>query len=222
MEMDTAGSARGPIRVVIVDDYPLVRDALVRAASLDPEIRIAAACPCGPAALETIAELAPDVVVVELRVGDEGGVDLLRQLTRERRQHPIMVLTACDDPHLFLSAMERDVAGYVTLHAETGEIVQAIHDVGRGRTAIDPTLAAQVVREVSTNGADAIEVPSRLSTDEREILRLVAMGQTDREISTQLYVSPRTVQNYLSRIRRKTGIQRRPQLAKWASEHTWV
>ena len=210
------------IRVAIVEDFPLMRDAVVRALAGEDGIRVVAACADGAAAIEAVPAVAADVVLLDLRLPDMGGLDLLATLQEARPQVRVVILTACEKEDVFLEAIGHGVAGYLTKRTAPREIARAIRTVHEGGSVVAPELASRLLMEISARGGEDPQPTSVLRRQEQEVLKLVASGCTDKEIGSQMYISPRTVQNHLARIRRKTGVQRRSELARWAVEHTWV
>jgi DNA-binding NarL/FixJ family response regulator len=119
-----------------------------------------------------------------------------------------------------LDAVAAGTAGYLTKRVTAEELRQAVITVHGGGSVIAPMLAANLLKEYSrASRGELSEVRPLLADREQEVLRLVADGHTDKEISERLYISPRTVQNHLTHIRRKTGLRRRPELTRWALEH---
>lgn len=208
------------IRTLVVEDFPLMRDAFVAALSHDPGIEVVGAAADGREGLELACELAPDVMLVDLHMPELGGVMLLERLRTELPDVRAIVITATEKAEPLLDSVAAGAAGYLTKRASAEELRQAVMTVHGGGSVIAPQLAPHLLRAYSRASAgESPEVRSKLTSTEHEVLRLVAQGLTDIQISRRLHVSPRTVQNHLGSVRLKTGLRRRSELARWAVLH---
>ena len=211
------------IRVLVIDDFPLVREGLSAALKSDPGIDVVGQADNGRAGLELAHELRPDVIITDMRMPEFGGMMLLERLAAELPQIRTLVVTASEKAETLLDAVAAGASGYLTKQTGRQELCQAVITVAGGGSIITPTLAGHLLREYSQ--ASKGEAPSArplLGSREHEVLRLVAQGLTDKEIGAKLYISPRTVQNHLTRVREKTGLRRRSELTRWAVEHTFT
>jgi DNA-binding NarL/FixJ family response regulator len=208
------------IRVLVAEDHPLVREGVIRALERDPGMAIVGEAGNGITALELARELKPDVMVLDLRMPGLGGAVVLERLRAELPEIRALVMTANESPESLLDAIAAGAAGYLSKRTTGEELRQAVITTHGGGSVITPELAGHLLREFSGNArGEGSSVRPLLAARELEILRLVADGLTDNEIGKQLYISPRTVQNHLTRIREKTGLRRRAELARWAVEH---
>ena len=208
------------IRVLVADDFPMVRDALGAALSRHPQIEVAGMAADGLEAVEKAHALEPDVIVMDLRMPGMSGLMALTRLTTELPHVRVLLLTACDEPDAVIDAVSAGAAGFVTKRIGSRELAEAVCAVHRGEPVVDPSLTAHLVRglrrdENTHNGVSA----GKLTGSELDVLRLVADGRTDKQISQSLYISPRTVQSHLAQIRSKVGLRRRVELTRWAAEH---
>ncbi len=225
MESATARATRPNmhIRVLVIDDFPLVREGLSAALKSDPGIDVVGQADNGRTGLELAHELCPDVIITDMRMPEFGGMMLLERLAAELPQIRTLVVTASEKAETLLDAVAAGASGYLTKQTGRQELCQAVITVAGGGSIITPTLAGHLLREYSQ--ASKGEAPSArplLGSREHEVLRLVAQGLTDKEIGAKLYISPRTVQNHLTRVREKTGLRRRSELTRWAVEHTFT
>ncbi|MGH2901239.1 MAG: response regulator [Solirubrobacteraceae bacterium] len=207
------------IRVVVADDFPLVREGVARALNADPAIDVIAQAENGRQALELAESLNPDVMILDLRMPDLGGLAVLDKLRTSRPEIRVVVMTASEQPSTLLDAISAGAAGYLSKRSTGAELRQAVITAHGGGSVITPSLASHLLKEFSsvTRGEHSQIRP--LQDRERDILRLVVQGKTDNEIGKELYISPRTVQNHLTRIRDKTGLRRRAELTRWAVEN---
>jgi DNA-binding NarL/FixJ family response regulator len=208
------------IRVLLVDDFPLVREGIAAALEADPAIEVVGQADTAAEGLERARELRPDVIVLDMRMPGACGVVLLEQLAAELPQIKVLVMTASEKADTLLQAIAAGAAGYLTKRATRLELVDAVITIHGGGSVVAPQLAAELLRDyrrVARGGGGTGR--SLLTAREREIVGLVSEGMTDKEIAGRLFISPRTVQNQLGRIREKTGSGRRSELARWAVEH---
>jgi DNA-binding NarL/FixJ family response regulator len=208
------------IRALVVEDFPLMREAFVAALSHDPGIEVVGAAADGREGLELARELEPDVALLDLHMPELGGVMLLERLRTELPGVRAIVITATEKAEPLLDSVAAGAAGYLTKRATAEELRQAVLTVHGGGSVIAPSLAPHLLQAYSRASAgESPEVRSKLTATEHEVLRLVAQGMTDIQISRRLHVSPRTVQNHLASMRLKTGTKRRSDLARWAVLH---
>ena len=208
------------IRALVVEDFPLMRDAFVAALAHDPGIEVVGAAADGREGLELAREVIPDVVLLDLHMPELGGMMLLERLRTDLPAVRAIVITATEKAEPLLDSVAAGAAGYLTKRASAEELRQAVVTVHGGGSVIAPQLAPHLLQAYSRASAgESPEVRSKLTATEHEVLRLVAQGMTDIQISRQLHVSPRTVQNHLASVRLKTGVRRRSELARWAVLH---
>ncbi len=211
------------IRVLVADDHPLARAGMVRALARDPGIEIVGEAEDGQTALDMARTLEPDVLVLDLRMPGLGGTVVLERLRGELPDVRALVVTASESPEAVLDSVAAGAAGYLSKGASGEELRQAVIATYGGGSVISPDLARHLLREVAGAArGQGSSVRPVLNARELDILRLVSRGMTDNEIGAELYLSPRTVQNHLSRMREKIGVRRRSELARWAVEHAIV
>ncbi len=211
------------LRVLVADDHPLARAGMVRALARDPGIEIVGEAEDGQTALDMARTLEPDVLVLDLRMPGLGGTVVLERLRGELPDVRALVVTASESPEAVLDSVAAGAAGYLAQGASGEELRQAVIATYGGGSVISPDLARHLLREVAGAArGQGSSVRPVLNSRELDILRLVSRGMTDNEIGAELYLSPRTVQNHLSRMREKIGVRRRSELARWAVEHAIV
>ena len=208
------------IRVLVVDDFPLVREGFIASLEVDPGIEVVGQAADGDEGLRLTRELRPDVVLADRRMPGLGGPVFLSKLREALPETRVLVVSASEKAESLLEAISAGAAGYLTKRVSGRELRHAVITVHGGGSVITPTLARHLLREYShVSRGEPLTVRPLLAQREQEVLRLLAAGHTDREIGGKLYISPRTVQNHLTRIREKTGKRRRSELARWAVEH---
>jgi DNA-binding NarL/FixJ family response regulator len=210
------------IRVLIVDDSPLMRVGLARSLEDDPDIALVATAGDDREALRLAHELRPDVVLLDLHMPEVGGQMVLERLREQLPDVRALVVTASEAAESLLDAVAAGAAGYLTKRASPEELRDAVIAVHGGNSVIPPELAGHLLHAYAGRARGEPPARSTLTRREQDVLRLVAQGHTDKEIGRALHLSPRTVQTHLRRIREKTGARRRAELAIWASDNTVV
>ena len=208
-------------KVLVADDFPLVRDGFAAALARDPTIKVVGFAVDGVDALEKTRALKPDVLLLDLRMPRMSGLMALTQLTAELPSVRVLVVSDLERDDSVVDAVAAGAAGFISKHITGDQLCAAIHAVKRGEAAISPDLLGHLMRGLrrEPGAIGGVSATGTLTVSELKVLRLVAEGRTDKQISATLYISPRTVQSHLAHIRAKTGISRRTQLACWATEH---
>jgi DNA-binding NarL/FixJ family response regulator len=203
-----------PIRVLLVDDHPVVRTGLRIIAEVDPTITVVGEAASAAEALRETRELRPDVVLLDVRLPDRSGLEVCRELRSGTTGPRVLFLTSFADNPLVLAAMQAGGDGYLLKDNEPRDIVGAIHVVMRGGTMFDPVVMRAVDRELRTVLPQPAADPlSTLSDQESRVLARVAEGKTDKDIAAELGLRPKTVRNYLERVFEKLRVNTRTQAA---------
>lgn len=210
------------VTVSIVEDFPIMRSAIADALSTDGRLEVYDTVADAKSLLDALVMREPDVALVDLHLPDMDGPRLIE---RVRRLHPdvkVVVFSACERPALVLAALHAGAAGYVVKRQGVREVADGIVAVHEGGTVLAPQVASAVLDPRAGSVADDGGGVTRLAQADAEIVRMVVSGETDEQIARALYVSTRTVQNRLTRIRRMAHVQRRTELARWALENEIV
>jgi two-component system NarL family response regulator len=207
------------IRVLVADDFPLVREGISRALVHDSAIEVVGQASGGREALELAERLEPDVLILDLRMPDLGGLAVLDKLRTTQPEIRVLVMTASEKANALLDAIAAGAAGYLSKRITGEQLRHAVIAAYGGGSVITPSLASHLLEEYSSAMRDQRSQARPLRGRELEIMRLVVRGKTDAEIGRELLISARTVQSHLRQIREKTGLRRRAELTRWAVKH---
>ncbi|NTX16194.1 response regulator transcription factor [Myxococcus sp. CA056] len=199
------------IRLVLVDDHALVRQGLRGLLDLTPDLRVVGEAVDGEEALRKVAELNPDVVLMDVRMPRMTGLEALRELRRGPVHRRVVLLTTFDEDAAIVEALRAGVQGFLLKDVSLEELADAIRRVHAGETLLPPGVAERVARgllELSRDFAHA-ELPEGLTRREVEVLRLIARGLSNREIAQALGTAEGTVKNQTSSILSKLGVRDR-------------
>jgi len=202
-----------PIRVLLVDDHPVVRTGLRIITEVDAAITVVGEAGSAAEALLAVRELQPDVVLLDVRLPDRSGLEVCRELKALPAAPRVLFLTSFADNPLVLAAMQAGGDGYLLKDNEPRDIVAAIRKVMRGETMFDPVVTRAVERELKSVLPTPTDPLAALSDQERRVLGEVAAGKTDKDIAATLRLQPKTVRNYLERVFEKLGVNSRTQAA---------
>ena len=206
------------IRLLVVDDHTLVRDGIRALLGLVADIEVVGEATNGKEALEKVAELAPDVVLMDLAMPIMGGLEATRRIRRQFPATKVLALTQYDDSEYVVPVIEAGARGFVTKMAAFSELTSAIQAVYKGDSFLSPSAAAALVQECQqkTNAEGETDPYQQLTDREREVLKLVVEGHTAREIADMLVVSHKTVEWYKTSLMNKLNIHNRTDLIKFA------
>ncbi len=191
------------IRVLVVDDHPVVRDGLRGVLDAEPDMEVVGEAAHGAEALARIPDAAPDVVLMDLRMPVMGGVEAITALRRAAPGVRVLVLTTFDTDRDVLPAIEAGATGYLLKDTPRDELLRAVRAAHRGEAVLSPAVAGRLMGQVRRPGQDA------LSAREIEVLRLVAAGSTNREAARALFISEATVKTHLLHVYAKLEVRDR-------------
>lgn len=210
------------IRLLVADDHPALLEGLCTVLRLnDAELAIAATATNGREAVDRAAETRPDVVLMDIKMPVMSGVEAAVAMRRARPDIKILMLTTFDDQELITGAMAAGAKGYILKDTPLADIIAAIKSVHRGNLFMSEQVAAKLSWTAPPPDSEARVLPPELrdlSSREVEILRLLARGGSNQQIAEQLYISEKTVRNYVSRIYEVLGEHDRTRVALWARE----
>jgi len=214
------------IRVLLVDDQKLMREGLRVLLELEPDLQVVAEAADGSAAIEAYATHQPDVVLMDVRMPGMDGVEATWRLCERWAEARVIILTTFDDDEYVFEGLRAGALGYLLKDVSGAELSQAVRTIAAGGALIEPSVARRVLAEFARLAPPARPqdegLPDPLSEREREVLRLVALGLSNREIATRLHLAEGTVKNRVTSILQKLGVRDRTQAALRARERGWI
>ena len=205
------------LRVVAVDDHPVYLRGLV-ACLEDAGAEIAGLATDGAGAIELVAAASPDVVLLDLNLPDMSGVEVVRRLRTAGHECPVLMLTMYEDERALSAAFEAGAGGYLVKGSDQAAIVAALRTVAEGGLVVGPELASRFATRAAGDASLFLTRVAGLSERETEILRLMAAGRSNTEITRELVVSAKTVRNHITHIFTKLGVSDRASAIATARE----
>jgi two-component system response regulator DevR len=202
-----------PIRVLIVDDHEVVREGLRALLRRRSEMTIVGEADSVASAISEARKTEPDVVVMDVRLPDGSGVEACREIRAHRPDTKVLMLTSYADDDAVFSSIMAGATGYLLKQTRTNTLVDAIERATRGESLLDPSVTQRVLERVRSAGSRKDDELSLLSEQEEKILDLIAEGKTNKEIAQEIFLSDKTVKNYVSSILGKLNIRRRSEAA---------
>jgi DNA-binding NarL/FixJ family response regulator len=220
----TAG--KSPIRVVTIDDHALVHEAVRALLDGRDDMVLVGSETNGSRGLKLACELSPDVAVIDIALGDLSGLTVAERLAKETPLTAIVVLTMHEERFYVRKALEAGAKGYVSKRSSGDRLVEALRAAAEGGVYIDPAIAAQLLAVRGSGAAITSEVleASRAELTEREadVVRLIALGYTAKEIAGHLGVTAKSVETYKARACEKLNMKTRAQLVRYAASQGWL
>ncbi len=209
-----------PLRILVVDDHEVVRQGLVALLARRPGFQVVAEAGTVAQSIEMAERFRPQLVIMDVRLPDGSGIEACREIRAEHPEVRVVMLTSYPDEEAVLSAIVAGASGYLLKQIRARDLVTALEAVGRGESLLDPAVTEKVlerIRKIATSQfGDEL---AQLTQQERKILLLVAEGKTNKEIAAEVFLSDKTVKNYVSSILSKLNLQRRAQAAAFVAKH---
>lgn len=210
-------------RLLIIDDHEMVREGLKAMLVTEPDFDIVGGAANAQQALEMIERVRPDVVLLDVRLPDASGVEVCRTITERFPEIGVIMLTTFTDEHVIAQCIQAGARGFIIKDVERFDLKRSIRAVARGEAAIDSKSAVAVLAQLRrTPPTNTEATPEALSAQQLVILRLVAQGQSSREIGVQLYLSENTVKGYVQEILHRLGVKNRTEAVMVAVKHGWL
>jgi len=212
-----ARSTSTPAQIVIVDDHPIVRHGLAQLINDEPGLNVCGSAANPTEALEVLAEKVPDLVIVDLSLGDDSGLDLLKTLHSERPDLPVLVLSMHDEAYYADRVLRAGAMGYIMKQEAAEQMISAIHQVLSGKVYLSESMAASMLtrfvgRKVVRGGTPVDHLTDR----ELQVLGLIGKGLGTRQIAEKLHLSVKTVENHREHIKAKLKLRTSAELVRYA------
>lgn len=211
-----------PIRILVVDDHPVVRQGLVAMLSTQPAFEVVGEAASGAETLRQVAALQPDVLLLDLEMPEMDGVEVIRRLRESDPDVRVIVFTAFDTDERIVGAVQAGAQGYLLKGVARDEVFDAIRVVSEGGSLLQPVVASKLLRHMSDRGGDRQAGSEPLTDREMDVLQLLAQGKTNREIAHELVVTERTAKFHVSSILSKLGAGNRTEAVALAAQQGLV
>ena len=216
---DGGSARRGPLRILVVDDHEVVREGLVSSLDRRDGFQVIGQAGTVAEAVAAADRFQPDLVVMDVRLPDGSGIEACREIRSQHPQTHVVMLTSYPDEEAVLSAIVAGASGYLLMETRMRELVHALETVGAGGSLLDPAVTGKVLERVRRMAHDDQDDElARLTVQERKILLRVAEGKTNRQIAAEVFLSDKTVKNYVSSILSKLNLERRAQAAAFVAK----
>jgi DNA-binding NarL/FixJ family response regulator len=211
-----------PLRILMADDHPIVLAGLKALVQAESSLQIVGEAQDGRMVLKLAAALRPDVIVLDVWMPEMNGTEVARTLLAELPECRILVLTIHEDRATLRQLLELGVAGYLVKRSAASELVRAIHAVAAGGTYLDPLIAGKIVGATQGTSRSTRGQMIELSDRETDVLRLIAFGHSNKEISAKLACSLKTIETYKARAMEKLGYKTRVDIVRHAMSMGWL
>lgn len=207
------------IKILVVDDHPVVRDGLAAILGTQPDFSIVGEASNGEDAVRQAVDLKPDVVLLDLEMPGMDGVETLRKLRVQSPDSNTLVFTAFDTDERILSAIRAGAQGYLLKGVPREDLFKAVRVISSGGSLLQPVVASRLLQHVSNPQDERVQGLESLTEREMEVLRLLALGRTNKEIASTLFISERTVKFHVSSILKKLDVGNRTEAVSLAAHH---
>jgi DNA-binding NarL/FixJ family response regulator len=208
-------------RVLLVDDHEVVRLGLKSLLERHPQFEVVAEAGSAREAMEQVASLKPDVVLMDIRLPGTSGIEACEEIVNKYPGTRVIMLTSYAEDEMLFSAIRAGASGYILKQIGSSDLVKALEAVSRGEALLDPAVTQRVFQEVRRAvKEEEASAFAHLSQQEKHVLLLVSEGKTNREIAKSLFLGEGTVRNYVSSILSKLGVNNRAEAAAYAVEHS--
>jgi two-component system, NarL family, response regulator DevR len=209
------------IRVMIVDDHEVVREGLRSLLNRRAGMRVVAEAGTVRDAISTALREKPDVIVMDVRLPDGSGVEACRDIRSDMPEAKLIMLTSYADDEAIMSSIMAGASAYLLKQTRGGQLAEAVEAVARGESLLDAKVVQRVMDQMRSLASQSkVDKQSELTEQEHKILTLIAEGKTNREIAAEVYLSDKTVKNYVSSILNKLNMKRRSEAAAYIARRT--
>ena len=209
-----------PVRLLVVDDHPIVRQGMARLIEAEPDLEIVAEAETADEALQAVDREEVDFVILDIGLRQGSGLDVIGQIRARRAELPILVLSMHQERFYAERVLRNGAQGYVMKQGDPAEIVPAIRRILAGDLYLSPALADELVRRAVEGPDESRPAAEQLSDREAEVVRLIGGGLSTREIAAELNLSVKTIERYRANVKRKLNLRSGAELARFAYDWT--
>ncbi len=202
-----------PVRVMIVDDHDVVREGLRALVQKRPDLALVGEADSVASAIKEAGRAEPDVIIMDVRLPDGSGIEACREIRAARPDTKVLMLTSYADDEAVLASIMAGASGYLLKQTKGQEVVRAVERIAGGESLLDPSVTSRVLERLRSGAGEKDDELSLLSMQETRILDLIAGGKTNKEIAKEVFLSDKTVKNYVSSILSKLNLHRRSEAA---------
>jgi two-component system response regulator NreC len=207
------------VDIVLADDHGVLRGGLRALLNAEEDLEVIGEAATGDEALRMVPELRPDIVLLDLNMPGPGGIEVTRKLRDLVPETRVLVLTVHEDEGLLREAIDSGASGYIIKRAVESELINAIRAVARGEMYIHPSMTRALLREPEKRTPPPSGAQESLTPRETDVMRLIALGYTNRQAAEELRLSVRTVETHRANLMGKLGLKSRVELVRWAAEN---
>lgn len=208
------------LKILLVDDHEVVRLGLKSLLARFPEFEVVAEAGNADEAIDLAERYKPDVIVMDIRLPGKSGIEATREIVEKDSDAKVIILTSYADDDLLFDAIAAGASGYVLKQIDSSELLNALERIGRGEALLDPAVTKKVFKRMRESSLKAEQEAFGVLTDqELKVLALVAQGKRNKEIAANVYLSEKTVRNYVSSILSKLSLSTRSEAAAYAVRH---
>lgn len=207
------------IRILIVDDHEVVRLGLAYLLSQYPQFQVVGEAATAAEAMTMLARVRPDVVIMDVRLPGEDGIEACRRIVEEHPEVKVLMLTSYSDEDLVIQAIMAGAKGYILKEVGNDELIRALEVVAKGQSVLDPVITKDLLERMRHRSQGLLDELESLTKQEKRILALIAEGKTNREIAKAVYLSEKTVRNYVSNILSKLNLNNRAEAAVFGARY---
>ena len=212
----------GKLQILLADDHAIVREGLKRLVDSEADMSVIGEAADGAEAIEKAVRLCPDVVVMDVSMGNVNGAEATRRIRADCPGTRVLALTVHEDTSYLRELLDAGAVGYMLKRAAADELIRAIRAVASGGVYVDPRIAGKLVNTFGTTRTGSNSAMADLSERETAVLRFIAQGYTNKEIASQLGLSVKTVETYKARSMEKLGLRSRVDIVRTATERGWL
>ncbi len=208
------------LKILLVDDHEVVRLGLKALLSRYPKFEVVAEAGNAEEAIRMSREYKPDVVVMDIRLPGKSGIEATREITEAQPESKVIMLTTFADDELLFDAISAGASGYVLKQIDSQELINALERIGRGESLLDPALTQKVFKRVRDSvHKEENQAFAALTEQEMKVLQLLSQGKRNKDIAAEVFLSEKTVRNYVSSILSKLGMETRTEATAYAVKH---